>query len=110
MAINGTAAAGNERPAMIRCKMDFVMGCSDEGICISDAINDLSPITFDLKANRYSSSKGRGHIDMQWNKDDGRLAINVSAPPATGEFVFSSDWKNGYADSSIVYACEILRR
>ena len=103
------SASDTRKPLLVRCKGFSSIGCGSDGVCIADAVRDRFPITFDLKANRYSSARGNGRITQQWDMDDGRHAISVSSPPASGEFVFAKDWRTASAGGSITYACEMLK-
>lgn len=108
-AVGAPALADGEHrePSVVRCKATSNIGCDENGICIADNVRDRHPITFKLRSKRFSSNLGSGRITQEWDLPDGRHTISVSAPPASGEFVFSQDWLSAYGRGSIGYACEI---
>jgi len=93
-------------PSVLRCKGVSNIGCSGD-ICIADRFHDRAPITFRFKTGRYRSARGSGRITQAWDMPDGRHAITVSSPPASGEFTFSKDWREASAGGSIGYACTV---
>jgi hypothetical protein len=71
-------------------------------------VRDDNPITFNFRSKRFSSRLGAGRITQAQDTSDGRHHIYVSAPPASGEFFFTQDWRVGSAGGSVSYACENL--
>lgn len=95
----------NNPPSLLRCKRVANIGCSDDGVCIADAVRDKFPVTFDFKEKRYRSSLGTGRIHDKWDLPDGRHAIMTISPPASAEFILSPDWLSAAGG----YSCERLK-
>lgn len=102
--------ASDLKPSIILCWRVSNIACGDDGICIADRIIDHAPITFNLKAGRYSSAQGRGRIVQQLELPDGRYSVRMGTPPALREFIFSDDWLSASTRSSFGYSCKVEKQ
>jgi hypothetical protein len=101
-------AIAADAPMALRCKAVSNIACGADSICIADTVRDDNPVTFNFRLKRFSSRWGAGRITEDRDTGDGRHHIYVSAPPASGEFFFTQDWRVGSAGGSVSYACERL--
>lgn len=101
-------AIAADTPMALRCKAVSNIACGADNICIADTVRDDNPITFNFRSKRFSSRLGAGRITQDRDTSDGRHHIYVSAPPASGEFFFTQDWRVGSVGGSVSYACEML--
>jgi hypothetical protein len=101
-------AIAADTPIAVSCKAVSNIACGPDSICIADTVRDDNPITFNFRSKRFSSRLGAGRITQDRDASDGRHHIYVSAPPVSGEFFFTRDWRVGSAGGSVSYACERL--
>ena len=83
------------RPDKLECVRTSSGACDEENVCITNVLSDRFTIVFDFGRQRFQSTWGRGRITQSWDLPDGTHGVLVSAPPASGEMIFSADYRSG---------------
>src|SRR5687768_12811084 len=79
-------------PNRIECVRTSHASCDGElSLCTGGPLRDRFVIVFDFARQRFSSTWGRGRITQSWDLPDGSHSVLVSAPPASGQIMFSPD-------------------
>jgi hypothetical protein len=106
----GLASAQGVAPREVHCVATATVGCSEEGICISDLLVRRKPVVFNLARKKFSSEMGRGRITQVYDDPrSGRHVLVLSAAPASADYAIDNDWQSANFNG-VIYDCRIVRK